>query len=72
MEPYKDQGPLNCDVDFDTSYVKGKTAIVTGGEGFGASWDSLRLTVIKEPTALGKPMSESWRSRGKLTSSAYS
>jgi len=31
MKAYTDQGPVKCDVDFDTSNVKGKTAIVTGG-----------------------------------------
>jgi NAD(P)-dependent dehydrogenase (short-subunit alcohol dehydrogenase family) len=31
MQAYKDTGAVNCDVDFDTSHVKGKTAIVTGG-----------------------------------------
>ncbi|KIW42312.1 uncharacterized protein PV06_05874 [Exophiala oligosperma] len=31
MKPYTDEGPINCDVDIDTTNVKGKTAIVTGG-----------------------------------------
>ncbi|KAL6250762.1 hypothetical protein RBB50_003065 [Rhinocladiella similis] len=31
MKPYTDEGPINCDVDIDSSSVKGKTAIVTGG-----------------------------------------
>ena len=32
MPAYTNQGPVNCEVDFDTSNVKGKTAIVTGGK----------------------------------------
>ncbi|KAK9311077.1 hypothetical protein V1522DRAFT_417656 [Lipomyces starkeyi] len=31
MEGYRHTGPVNCDVDFDPSNLKGKTAIVTGG-----------------------------------------
>jgi NAD(P)-dependent dehydrogenase (short-subunit alcohol dehydrogenase family) len=31
MEPYADHGPIDCNTDFDTSHVKGKTAIITGG-----------------------------------------
>jgi hypothetical protein len=31
MPSYKYDGPINCDVDFDVSGLKGKTAIVTGG-----------------------------------------
>jgi len=31
MPPYKYNGPISCDVDFNTSGLKGKTAIVTGG-----------------------------------------
>jgi hypothetical protein len=31
MQPYTNNGPVNTDVDFDTSRVKGKTAVVTGG-----------------------------------------
>ncbi|KAJ9606173.1 hypothetical protein H2200_009134 [Cladophialophora chaetospira] len=31
MQPYTNTGPVNTDVDFDTSRVKGKTAVVTGG-----------------------------------------
>jgi len=31
MPPYKYNGPISCDVDFDTSGLEGKTAIVTGG-----------------------------------------
>lgn len=31
MEPYTDRGPVDCNIDFDTSHVKGKTAIITGG-----------------------------------------
>lgn len=32
MEGYKHTGPVDCNVDFDPGAVKGKTAIVTGGE----------------------------------------
>jgi len=28
---YKVTGPVNCDIDIDTSVLHGKTAIVTGG-----------------------------------------
>ena len=31
MEQYEASGAVTCDTDFDTSNVKGKTAIVTGG-----------------------------------------
>ena len=31
MPAYKYNGPIACDVDFDTSGLEGKTAIVTGG-----------------------------------------
>jgi NAD(P)-dependent dehydrogenase (short-subunit alcohol dehydrogenase family) len=31
MQPYQDKGPVTCDTNFDTSNVKGKTAVVTGG-----------------------------------------
>lgn len=31
MQPYTNTGAVNCDVDLDTSNVKGKTAVVTGG-----------------------------------------
>ncbi|EXJ65481.1 hypothetical protein A1O7_01822 [Cladophialophora yegresii CBS 114405] len=31
MQPYTNNGPVDTDVDFDTSHVKGKTAVVTGG-----------------------------------------
>ncbi|OAL34439.1 hypothetical protein AYO20_06282 [Fonsecaea nubica] len=31
MEPYTNTGAVNCNVDIDTSNVKGKTAVVTGG-----------------------------------------
>ncbi|KAG9789867.1 hypothetical protein KCU88_g1469, partial [Aureobasidium melanogenum] len=31
MQPYTNQGPVNCDIDFDASNIKGKTAVVTGG-----------------------------------------
>jgi len=31
MKPYTDEGPVDCDVDFETSNAKGKTVIVTGG-----------------------------------------
>lgn len=31
MAPYVNSGPVNTDVDVDTSRVKGQTAIVTGG-----------------------------------------
>ena len=31
MQPYQDTGPVTPDADFDTSHVKGKTAVVTGG-----------------------------------------
>ncbi|KAK9357456.1 hypothetical protein V1504DRAFT_442807 [Lipomyces starkeyi] len=31
MEGYRHTGPVNCDLDFDPSNLKGKTAIVTGG-----------------------------------------
>ncbi|KAH6995510.1 glucose 1-dehydrogenase [Ilyonectria sp. MPI-CAGE-AT-0026] len=31
MLKYTNCGPVDCDVDFDTSSIKGKTAIVTGG-----------------------------------------
>jgi len=31
MPPYKYNGPISCDVDFDRSGLEGKTAIVTGG-----------------------------------------
>ncbi|KIW71882.1 hypothetical protein PV04_00111 [Phialophora macrospora] len=39
MQPYANTGPVNTDVDFDTSRVKGKTAVVTGGaNGIGESY----------------------------------
>lgn len=28
---YSDQGPVNCELDFERANLKGKTAIVTGG-----------------------------------------
>ena len=31
MERYTNKGPVTCDDEFDTSNVKGKSAIVTGG-----------------------------------------
>jgi FlaA1/EpsC-like NDP-sugar epimerase len=31
MEGYKVTGPVDCTIDVDTSNLKGKTAIVTGG-----------------------------------------
>ncbi|KAI1613928.1 glucose 1-dehydrogenase [Exophiala viscosa] len=31
MKAYTNEGPVNCDAEFDSSNVKGKTAIVTGG-----------------------------------------
>jgi NAD(P)-dependent dehydrogenase (short-subunit alcohol dehydrogenase family) len=31
MEPYRNSGPVDCEVDFDTSNVEGKTALITGG-----------------------------------------
>ncbi|KAL3460220.1 hypothetical protein BJX64DRAFT_290545 [Aspergillus heterothallicus] len=31
MEPYRDTGPLDCNLDIDTTSIKGKTAIITGG-----------------------------------------
>lgn len=31
MQGYIHDGPIDCDVDFDPSSLKGKTAIVTGG-----------------------------------------
>lgn len=31
MQPFQETGPVTCDADFDTSHVRGKTAIVTGG-----------------------------------------
>ncbi|EHY52470.1 hypothetical protein ABEF95_014906 [Exophiala dermatitidis] len=31
MQPYTNQRPVNCDIDFDASNIKGKTAVVTGG-----------------------------------------
>jgi hypothetical protein len=31
MAPYIHTGPVDCEQDFDPSSVKGKTAIVTGG-----------------------------------------
>jgi hypothetical protein len=33
MEAYKNQGPVDCSSDFDESKVKGKSVIVTGGNG---------------------------------------
>ena len=34
MSSYKNNGPVDCNVDFDRSSVKGKVAIVTGGQAF--------------------------------------
>lgn len=31
MQPYEDHGPVHSNVDFSTSHVQGKTAVVTGG-----------------------------------------
>ena len=33
MEAYKNQGPVDCSSDFDENKVKGKSVIVTGGNG---------------------------------------
>lgn len=31
MPPYENNGPVDCDADFDPSNLRGKTAVVTGG-----------------------------------------
>ena len=31
MHEYQNKGPVTCDANFDTSNVKGKTAVITGG-----------------------------------------
>lgn len=55
MKPYTDTGEVDCDVDLDTSNVRGKTAVVTGGGSrakqflmvqAAANWD------LQEPAAL--------------------
>ena len=32
MERYINRGPVTCDEGFDTSNVKGKSVVITGGE----------------------------------------
>ncbi|KAK4934130.1 hypothetical protein LTR66_015711, partial [Elasticomyces elasticus] len=39
MPPYKLTDPINVDVDFSTTHLKGKSAIVTGGsKGLGEAY----------------------------------
>lgn len=54
MPAYKYNGPINCDVDIDTSGLKGKTAIVTGGK----NWWLLSL----DPANSTHRCQRSWRS----------
>jgi hypothetical protein len=32
MEMYSNKGPVKCDEGFDTSHIKGKSAVITGGK----------------------------------------
>jgi hypothetical protein len=44
MPAYKYNGPVDCNVEIDTSGLKGKTAIVTGGKQLllmGVTWLTL-------------------------------
>lgn len=55
MPQYSPSAPVNCDVDFNHVQVKGKTAIVTGGNYTAETLTSMKLTVNKVQMVLGRP-----------------
>jgi len=66
MPPYTNTGPVNTDVDFDTSRVKGKTAVVTGGTPRPSCVAIATDNVVQEQTVLVKHMSALSQSLGKM------
>lgn len=61
MPIYKHDGPVDCTAAFDTSNVRGKLAIVTGGKVTPSSGPALSgsqmLNVLKVPMGLARHMS---------------
>lgn len=55
MPQYSPSAPVNCNVDFNHVQVKGKTAIVTGGNYTTETLTGIELTVSKVQMVLGRP-----------------